>query len=121
MKRYENIRTFKDGYDLTPVLITRNRIDIVPTALFITNDNVAIGVINGLLERGIPVPEQVSVIGYDNIKLSSFCQIPLTTISQSIRDMGRIAAFELLELISNKHHPLPKHLIPPQLIERKSY
>lgn len=121
MKRYENIRTFKDGYDLTPVLITRNKIDIVPTTLFVTNDNVAIGVINGLLERGIPVPEQVSVIGYDNIKLSSFCQIPLTTVSQSIRDMGRIAAFELLELISNKHRPLPKHLIAPQLIERKSY
>jgi DNA-binding LacI/PurR family transcriptional regulator len=121
LTQYEDVKTFQDGLELIPILVTRNKIDRIPTTLFVTNDNVAIGIIHGLLERGITVPGQVSVLGYDNIRMSSFSQIPLTTISQSIRDMGRIAAIELLEMISDSSRPLPKHLISPQLFERKSY
>jgi len=120
IQHYSEINTFKDGYDLVPILLTRDQIDKVKTTLFVTNDNVAIGIINHLLELGINIPKQVSVIGYDNIRLSEFSQIPLTTISQSIRDMGKIAAIELMEMIKDKDHPIPRHLIQPKLIERRS-
>lgn len=119
-KHYPDINTFEDGFKLLPILINRDKIDRIKTNLFITNDNVAIGLIHALAEKNINIPEQVSVIGYDNIRLSGFSRIPLTTISQSIRDMGRIAAYELLEMIKDREKKGPKHLIKPELIVRKS-
>lgn len=120
LKHYPNIRTFEDGYELIPILLTRDSIDRRKTTLFVTNDNVAIGIIQALLERGISIPQQVSVIGYDNIRLSNLSRIPLTTISQSIRDIGRIAALELMEMIRNPSRMPPQHLIKPELVVRKS-
>ena len=117
---YTDIKTFEDGYDLVPILLARDEIDKYTTTLFVTNDNVAIGIINHLLELQIPIPEQISIIGYDNIRMSEFSQIPLTTISQSIRDLGRIAALELMEMIKNPSIDPPKHIIKPKLIVRKS-
>jgi len=120
LKHYPNIKTFEDGYELIPILLTRDRIHQIKTTLFVTNDNVAIGIIQGLLEKGISIREQVSIVGYDNIRLSSISQVPLTTISQSIRDIGRIAALELLEMIKDPAHPHPHHLIKPELVVRSS-
>ncbi len=120
VKHYPNIRTFEDGYDLIPILLTRDRINEKKTKLFVTNDNVAIGMIKALLEKEISIPDQVSIVGYDNIRLSSISRIPLTTVSQSIRDMGRIGALELLEMINDPKHPTPHHLIKPKLIVRSS-
>lgn len=69
---------------------------------------------------GISIPEQVSVIGYDDIKLSSFCRVPLTTVSQNIKDIGRIAALELLEMIQDPEKPKPEHRIIPKMVVRES-
>lgn len=120
LHHYSEINTFRDGYDLVPILLIRNKIENIKTTLFVTNDNVAIGIINHLLQMGVKIPHQVSVIGYDNIRISEFSQIPLTTVSQSIKEMGRIAAIELLEMIEDKKHQVPKHLITPKLIVRQS-
>ncbi len=117
---YDNIKTYEEGYDLIPVLEMRNRIREKPTTLFVTNDNVAIGITTCLMNKGISVPEQISVIGYDNIRLASICRVPLTTISQSIRDMGRIAAIELLEMIKNPDKEKPHFLLKPELVIRNS-
>jgi LacI family transcriptional regulator, galactose operon repressor len=117
---YENINTFEHGYDLVPILQTRNSLKNIKTTLFITNDNVATGIIERLIERGISIPEQVAVIGYDNIKLSSLCKVPLTTISQSITNMGKIAAMELLEMIKNPNKERAAHLIKPEIVIRES-
>jgi LacI family transcriptional regulator len=117
---YKNINTFEQGYEIASVLKTRNNLSEIKTALFVTNDNVAIGVIKKLLEIGISIPGQVSVMGYDDIKLSSFCRIPLTTISQNIKDIGIIAAMELLEMIHNPEKAKPEHKIAPRLVVRES-
>ncbi|OQY35311.1 MAG: LacI family transcriptional regulator [Spirochaetaceae bacterium 4572_59] len=117
---YENISTYEQGYEMASVLVVRNGLSDTKTALFVTNDNVAIGIITRLLELGISIPEQVSVIGYDDIKISSFCRVPLTTVSQGIKDIGKIAAMELLEMIQAPERPKPKHKIEPQLIVRQS-
>ncbi len=117
---YENISTYEEGYEAASILAVRNNLQKIKTAIFITNDNVAIGMITRLLELGISIPEQVSVVGYDNIKLSAFCKVPLTTISQGIKDIGKIAALELLDMINNPEKPTPAHTITPRLIVRES-
>lgn len=117
---YRNIKTFEEGKDLIPILLNRNSITTIKTTLFVTNDNVALGIIDSLTSVGVRIPEQVSVIGYDDIRLSAFNRIPLTTVSQSIRNMGRLAAIELFEMIRNTDAPRPHHLMKPELIFRDS-
>lgn len=118
--QYENIKTYEAGYEMASILSVRNTLSKTETALFVTNDNVAIGIITKLLELGISIPEQVAVVGYDDIKLASFCRVPLTTVSQGIKDIGKIAALELLEMIQNPKKPNPEHKIDPQMIIRES-
>lgn len=117
--RYSKVKTQEEGYNLVPQLITDNRIDRKKTTLFITNDNVAIGITNRLVDMGIRIPEQVSILGYDNIRISELCRIPLTTISQSITKTGEMAAQSLLKLLK-KPESVFHHLIQPTLIERKT-
>ncbi len=121
LKHYSQIKTQEEGYDLVPHLIREDSIQRIPTTLFVTNDNVAIGIINRLVELKIPIPDQVSILGYDNIRIASSCRVPLTTISQSSVEMGRLATKMLLHLIKNKEKPeVLKHLIKPKLICRES-
>lgn len=117
---YQNIETYEQGHGLASVLSIRNNILKIKTAVFVTNDNVAIGLITGLLELGISIPEQVSVVGYDDIKLASFCRVPLTTVSQNIKDIGRIAALELLEMIKDPDKQKPGHITTPRMVIRES-
>jgi len=119
--RYTNAKTYNDGYMLAPLIEEQNSIRTKKTSLFVTNDYVAIGVLTRLLEMEISVPDQVAVVGFDNIRISSFCRIPLTTVSQSIIEMGSTAAMALLNLINNKNEAQPfKHIIEPRLVVRES-
>jgi LacI family transcriptional regulator len=120
LTHYENISTFEQGYEMASILVVKNNLTERQTALFVTNDNVAIGIITRLLELGISVPDQVAVVGFDDIKLSSFCRVPLTTVSQGIKDIGKIAALELLEMIQHPDRQGPEHKIEPQMTVRQS-
>ena len=115
-----DILTYEQGYEIAPLLSVRNHINQIPTAIYVNNDNVAMGLIARLIELNISIPDQVAVIGYDNTKLSVLCRIPLTTVSQEIKNMGKIAAMDILEMIKNPIHGLPQHLIEPRLIIRES-
>ena len=118
--RYTNAKTYKDGYELAPLIVEQNAIGAKKTSLFVTNDYVAIGVITRFLEMGISIPDQAAVAGFDNIRISSLCRVPLTTISQSVIEMGSTAAMALLNLI-NKHATQPfKCVLEPRLIVRDS-
>ncbi len=117
---YEAIETFEQGSQLVDTILLEKDLKHKKTTLFVTNDNVAIGVMNRLLECGIKIPEQVSIIGYDNIRLANLCRVPLTTISQSSNSMGSIAARELLNLVQNKGNEPYKYLIEPSLVIRES-
>jgi DNA-binding LacI/PurR family transcriptional regulator len=118
--RYQGIKTMEEGYNLVPGLIKNEKILSKPSMLFVTNDNVAIGIINRLGEMKIRIPEQVAVLGYDNIKTAALCRSPLTTIGQPIFDMGRIAAEELLERIKDPLRPPLRRILEPVLIRRES-
>lgn len=118
--RYANAKTYKDGYELAPLIVEQNSIKTKKTSLFVTNDYAAIGVVIGLLEMGISIPGQAAVAGFDNIRISSLCRIPLTTVSQSVIEMGSAAATALLNLINDKESRPFRYVIEPRLVVRDS-
>lgn len=85
-----------------------------PTAVFAANDDMAAGVITVALDRGLRIPEDLSVSGFDDIPMSKHIFPPLTTVHQPVRDMGRLATLELLAEIqsagSGRMLPVPHTL-----------
>lgn len=69
------------------------------TAVFVSNDELAMGVISGLCDHGRRVPEDVSVIGFDDHPLAKVCRPPLTTIHQHFEEAGGRAVDMLLHLV----------------------
>lgn len=89
------------------------------TAVFTGNDDMAIGLLRGLSEQGIQVPDQVSVIGYDDIYLDEYVSPQLTTIHQPILELGKVAAKMLLNKINDQsQEQLQK--FPVKLVVRHS-
>ncbi|MFM0052527.1 LacI family DNA-binding transcriptional regulator [Caballeronia grimmiae] len=80
----------------------------VPTAIVAANDLMAIGVLGALRERGVPVPDDISVAGFDDILLAGHPLISLTTIAQPKYETGVVAARTLLERIEIGPRPAPK-------------
>lgn len=106
------------GVAMCDMMIQRN--PRLPDAIFCENDMIAIGVIQCLQKRGIRVPEDVSVMGLDNISLGTVVVPPLTTVDQCTYEMGALAA-ELIH--THIHTPTRKRvqlLLEPQLILRES-
>lgn len=87
--------------------------------IFCGNDLIAIGAIKALKERGIRVPEDVKVIGFDNISICDYLDPPLTTIKQPIYEMGEEAINMLIDIIEKRSTSLNK-VLEPILIERGS-
>jgi DNA-binding LacI/PurR family transcriptional regulator len=92
----------------------------IPTALFVANDRMAIGAIKAIMEKGMHVPEDISVIGVDDIEVSSFQSPPLTTIRQSFKEMASKCVCLLIEILAGKEPAQLQIVMEPQLIERKS-
>ena len=92
------------------------------TALFAFNDISAIGAIRALREAGLRVPQDVSVIGFDDIPSAAFQNPSLTTVRQPLRTMGLIAAETVLGQIAGHPSPAPAKLIQvdPELVVRES-
>jgi LacI family transcriptional regulator len=76
-----------------------------PTAIFATNDIVAIGAWCELIRRGFRVPENVSLVGFDDIQMSRFLVPPLTTVAQLATQIGRQAVELLIDLVDRKDQP----------------
>ena len=90
-----------------------------PTAILTVSDAIAVGVLRAARELGVPVPERVSVIGYDDVPLAHWTQPALTTVRQPVVEKGEAAAQLLLELIAGKPPP-SSILLPTELIVRAS-
>lgn len=88
------------------------------TAIICGNDLIARGVIAECNSRGLRVPEDISVVGFDDIPMAEVLNPPLTTIRQERNELGRCAYVMLSSLIH--HIPISKTLMRPQLIERSS-
>lgn len=90
-----------------------------PTAIFCSNDEVALLVIELLTRRGVRVPEQISVAGFDNIDRAAYAPPGLTTVAQDFYRMGELAGELLLAQVRPGHAPL-QYRIPPRLVVRNS-
>jgi DNA-binding LacI/PurR family transcriptional regulator len=91
------------------------------TAIFAANDVMALGVVRAVLDRGLRIPEDLSLIGFDNIEFSMVVHPPLTTIHQPKYEMGAAAVDILLRLARDKEKQIPEHRrLGVELIERDS-
>ena len=94
--------------------------DKPPTAIFACADQLAIGVLRAAFELGRHVPDELSVVGFDDIRLASFINPPLTTIAQPKYEMGGIATTMLLERIANPDMPPRQQILDTNLLIRGS-
>lgn len=90
------------------------------TAVLVASDEMAFGVIRALTELGRRIPEDISVVGIDDIDLAAYATPPLTTVRQSFEDTGRRAVVHLLEQIENPDGEYHHQVLEPTLIVRKS-
>lgn len=90
------------------------------TAVFAANDLSALGAMSALTARGRRVPEDVSVVGFDDLRLSAFTSPPLTTIHQPATEIGQRATELLLDLTQGREAPRTLHLLEPRLVIRAS-
>ncbi|HEY3042073.1 MAG TPA: LacI family DNA-binding transcriptional regulator [Pyrinomonadaceae bacterium] len=105
------------GYTFTKKLLSRRK----PfTALFAYNDNSAIGAIRAIHETGLRVPEDISVVGFDDIVFAVFSIPPLTTVRQPLQKMGEIAARTLLKQMDGSEPYVSEIAVEPEFIVRGS-
>ena len=93
-------------------------LDAGVTAVFCYNDMIAVGVLMACRERGIAVPQELNVIGFDDIKIASYVMPPLTTVHQPKVQLGRLATQVMLDLLNNR--PGHNHILQPTLTLRAS-
>lgn len=108
---------FDGGVEATRELLQRR---VAFTALFAFNDVMAIAAIGTLRRAGQRVPEDVSVIGFDDTFLATAMFPPLTTVAQPMADMGRRSVRLLLDRIADREAPVSRIVLPTTLVKRKS-
>lgn len=91
-----------------------------PTAVVCANDETAIGVINAAMAHGLRVPEDLSVIGFDDIPLARFYNPSLTTVAQPTLEIGQAAAELLIEMLIEPDVPPRFRVMPTELVVRNS-
>jgi LacI family transcriptional regulator len=108
---------FANGKQLARTLLALKE---PPTAILTCNDLTAIGVVNELNEQGIDVPDQMSVVGFDNIEFSQMVKPALTTVDVPKYELGKFACNVLMDILAGKHIDVKEILLQPKLIVRQS-
>jgi len=111
---------FNSGKRALEQLISKN--EKLPEAIYAASDDIALGVIIGLKENGYRVPEDVSVVGFDNIELARYTSPSLTTVAQNKVGIGTEAAKHLISIINKETSTDPEMIkrVPVELIVRES-
>jgi DNA-binding LacI/PurR family transcriptional regulator len=91
-----------------------------PTAMFVASDEMAMEVIHVALAKGIRVPEELSIVGFDDNPIAAHGRVPLTTVRQPLAQMGTTGLELLMQQIQGKRQNPSKLLLPTELIERQS-
>jgi len=114
----DSVQWSLDGYNaIYSLLVQKIKFD----AVFATTDLRAIGAIRAIKDHGYKVPEDISVIGFDNLEFSSLIDPPLSTVSQPLYDIGMRAVNKLIPLIGSKNISEPTiEIMTSELIIRKS-
>jgi LacI family transcriptional regulator len=107
---------FESGYKATQQLLKK----LPMSAIFACNDLMAIGALRAIREAGLSVPEDISLIGHDDIELAAYSQPALTTIAQPIERLAETAIQYLLERINQPDIAPRRAILPNQLVVRQS-
>lgn len=105
------------GYQAARLLFSRPS---PPTAVFAQNDMMALGVLRYLEEAGIRVPEDVAVVGFDDIAFAALSRPGLTTVAQPKYEMGRLAAELLIQRLTDRRRPPRRMVLQPRLVLRQT-
>jgi len=108
--------TIDGGYMATKLLIAQRKL---PEAVFYANDEMAIGGLKAFQEAGIKVPDDISVIGFDDIVLAEYVNPPLTTVRQPKYEAGALAAHLIMQLLEGQEIE-HEYMLPTELVVRKS-
>src|SRR5699024_6788688 len=106
-----------DGYAAAEELLA---LPSPPTAIVSINDISAIGVLAAADDAGVAVPDELAVVGVDNISLSALKRISLTSVHPQTRAIGRLSAGAVCDMLADPEEPAKQHLITPQLVIRRS-
>lgn len=91
-----------------------------PTGIVAVNDMTAIGVMAGLRHCGLSIPEDVSVVGMDNVPVSEYVWPPLTTVATPVQEVAETMVEQAIARVSDRQTPPREFSFPPYLVERKS-
>jgi LacI family transcriptional regulator, galactose operon repressor len=91
-----------------------------PTAVFCANDLLALGVLRTALNAGLRVPDDLAIVGYDDIDFAATAAIPLTSVRQPRLELGRTAARLVIDEATNVHHEHRQVVFAPELVVRDS-
>jgi len=105
----------ESGYELSDQLINKK-----VSAIFASNDLIAFGIYKRARERGIKIPDDLSVVGFDDMYYSQLVEVPLTTIRQPAYEMGARAVKVVVEIMENKSKTSENILFKPTLVVRNS-
>ncbi len=108
--------TSTGGYNAAARLLESNP----PSAIFAGNDMIGIGVLRAAAERNVRVPAELSVIGFDDIQMSRYVYPALTTVGQSILQLGEMAAEVLLRRIAAPDSGTDQRIVTPSIVLRES-
>lgn len=90
------------------------------TAIFSSNDTMAIGAMKAIKKMNLKIPEDISIIGYDDIKIASYVSPALTTVRSSILEMASVVTGNLINFIENGINSIECYIVPAELIVRES-
>jgi LacI family transcriptional regulator len=109
---------FLAGEQIAPLIIARGPL---PDAIFAGNDALGLGIMNYFHKVGIPVPGQISVLGYDNVSYAESALVPLTTVSQTPYQLGWTMGSQMLSEFEASEDHVHQHVVfQPQIVERAS-
>jgi DNA-binding LacI/PurR family transcriptional regulator len=108
---------YQSGYDAMKHLLAS---DERPTAVFAASDELAMGAYRALAEQGLRVPQDMSIVGFDNIEAAAFVTPPLTTVHQPFSQLGHQAFSLLLTMLDGNQLDPPDVLLPAEIIVRES-
>jgi LacI family transcriptional regulator len=108
--------SFKDGFAGLPKLLEQSP-DL--TAVFAASDALALGAISSAYKLGVKIPDDLSIIGYDNLPIAEMAIPPLTTVAQPLEEMGMVAA-EMLFTMMEQGKRVESRIMPHSVVERES-
>ena len=113
----QGLFTFRSGMEAAERLLD---LPDPPTAIFAFNDNAAISVVHVARARGLRVPEDLSVVGFDDSEQAAIVTPPLTTVRQPLEELGRMAVSLLLRVLENQRHDALRIELATKLVVRES-